>query len=333
MFEPLRICIAGAGAIGGTLAVRMANAGHDVTMLARGATLATLQRDGVTLHDQHGTTHARPRAEEEASFGVQDVIFICVKSQDVADMVEQVAPLIGPDTLVVPAVNGVPWWYFYREGGRFDGSPVMSVDPLGRIDAALLASHVIGSVLFITAEVTAPGVIVSGNPHRVMLGEPDGAMSPRLLRLCAAMEHAGIATQATDRIRDKLWSKIIANISTNPLSVLTQATLEQIYGDTELSGVVTQVMHEVSLVASCYGARLEFDPVQYLEQGKRMGPFRTSMLQDLERGRPLELSAIGDAVMELADRYDLPMPITRAVIGLARFRGAAAMADKLEHHA
>ncbi len=322
----LRICIAGAGAIGGTLAVRLQAAGHQVSVLARGNTLQVIRDQGLTLHDQHGVTHATPAASDRPEFGHQDVIFVCAKSQDMAALLVQLGPLIGPETVVVPTNNGVPWWYFYKEGGRFDGAPVQAVDPEQRMAQAVPYVHLIGCVLFITSEVTAPGVIKSSNPHLMVLGEPSGVMSERLQRVRVAVEAAGIEARATDRIRDKLWTKIIANISSNPLSVITQGTLEQLYGQPELRDVVMQIMREVLLVASSYGARVDIDPLTFVQLGAAMGPFRTSMLQDLDRGRPLELAAIGDAVLELAQRFDVPMPITRAVISLARFRGQLAIA-------
>lgn len=318
---PLRICIAGAGAIGGTLAVRLSAAGHQVSVLARGQTLQAIRERGLTLHDLHGTTHARPQASQRAEFGVQDVIFVCAKSQDMGALLPQIAPMVGEQTVVIPTNNGVPWWYFHREGGRFDGQTVRAVDPDGALCRAVPLESLIGSVLFITAEVSAPGEIRSVNPHLMVLGEPSGAMSERLLRVRAAVEAAGIEARATDRIRDKLWTKIIANISTNPLSVITQGTLEQLYGLPELREVVSQIMRETLLVAASHGARVDIDPLTFVQLGEAMGAFRTSMLQDWERGRPLELAAIGDAVLEMAERYQLPMPVTRAMVSLARFRG------------
>ncbi|MEN2672846.1 2-dehydropantoate 2-reductase [Herbaspirillum huttiense] len=321
---PLRICIAGAGAIGGTLAVRLSAAGHQVSVLARGQTLLAIRERGLTLHDLHGTTHARPAASQLPEFGVQDVVFLCAKSQDMSALLPQIAPMVGEETVVIPTNNGVPWWYFHREGGRFDGETVKAVDPDGALSNAVALDRLIGSVLFITAEVESPGVIRSVNPHLMVLGEPSGEMSERLMRVRAAVEAAGIEARATDRIRDKLWTKIIANISTNPLSVITQGTLQQLYGLPELREVVSQIMRETLLVASSHGARVDIDPLTFLQLGEAMGAFRTSMLQDLERGRPLELAAIGDAVLEMAERYAIPMPITRAIVSLARFRGEAA---------
>lgn len=317
----MRMAIAGAGAVGGMLAVRLSAAGHAVSVLARGDNVQVIRKRGLTLHDRSGTTHAWPAVSDRADFGVQDVVFICVKSQDIDALLPQLEPLIGPHTVVIPTNNGVPWWYFYREGGRFDGQPVLTVDPDGALLHGVPPAQLLGCVLFVTAEVTAPGVVTSANPYLIILGEPSGEMSERLLRVQTALEVAGIDVRTTDRIRDKLWAKIIANISTNPLSAITRATLEQLYGQPELRDVVAQIMRETLLVASSYGARVDIDPLAFIQLGEAMGPFRTSMLQDLDRGRTLEIAAIGDAVLELAERYAIPMPITRSVLALARFRG------------
>lgn len=320
----LRICVAGAGAIGSALAVRLSHAGHQVSMIARGKTLATIQEQGLTLHDLKGVTHAKPAASENAAdIGVQDIVFVCTKSQDLTTILPTLTPLIGEKTMVIPTINGVPWWYFYKEGGRFDGQHVKSVDPDNLIPDWVPNEAVIGSVIFITAEMKAPGEIHSITPHFMVLGEPSGEMTDRLSMVKAALEAADIEVRATDRIRDNVWTKIIANISSNPLSILTYATLEQIYSENGLQSVAKQVLLEVLLVAAAYGARVPFDPDTFMKMGEEMGPFKTSMLQDLERKRPLELAAIGDAVLELAERYHIPVPVTQAIIKLAHFRGQA----------
>jgi 2-dehydropantoate 2-reductase len=318
----MRICIAGAGAIGGILAARLAAAGHTVSMLARGKTLAALLADGLTLNDLQGRTHVRVAASDRAEFGVQDVIFLCTKTQDLPDLLPQLVPLIGADTVVVPTNNGVPWWYFHREGGAFDGELVRAVDPDGKMSSWVPNDQLLGSVMFITGEVISAGVIVAGNPHLIILGEPSGAMTPRLERIRAVLEGAGIEARASDRIRDSVWTKITANISSNPLSVVTQTTLEQLYGQPDLREVAGQIIAETLQVAAAYGAKVVIDQAKFLELGQAMGPVRTSMLQDFERGRTLELAAIGDAVLELAQRFELPMRVTRTVLSLARFRGA-----------
>ncbi len=318
---PKRICIAGAGAIGCTIAARLAMAGHAVSVLARGATLEVIRNDGITLTDLEGEHRVEVQASAQADFGVQDIIFLCAKAQDIATLLPTLQPLIGDHTIVIPTVNGVPWWYFHGEGGRFAGETVHAVDPDGRLAALLPLEHIIGCVVFVTAEVEKPGHVLARNPHLIMFGEPDNSMSPRLLDLCAAVAAGGIEARPLERIRDKLWTKIIANTSTNPLSVITGATLEELYRPGELQDTVIAIKREVLLVAASYGARVEIDPLTFLELGASMGAIRTSMLQDYDKGRPLELAAIGDSVLELAARFHLPMPVTRKIIALARFRG------------
>lgn len=318
---PKRICIAGAGAIGCTIAARMAMAGHDVSVLARGATLDVIRREGITLNDLEGEHRVTVTASDSAEFGIQDIVFACAKAHDLATLLPTLKPLIGDHTLVVPTVNGVPWWYFHGDGGRFAGETVNAVDPDGTLGALLPMEQIIGCVVFITAEVEAPGRVLARNPHLIMFGEPDNSMSPRLLDLCAAVSAGGIEARPLERIRDKLWTKIIANTSTNPLSVITGATLEDLYRPGELQDTVIAIKREVLLVAASYGARIEIDPLTFLELGASMGAIRTSMLQDYDKGRPLELAAIGDSVLELAARFHLPMPVTRKIIALARFRG------------
>jgi 2-dehydropantoate 2-reductase len=304
-----RFLIAGAGAIGCTLAARLAEAGHDITVLARGRTLAVLQRDGVFLKDLQGERRVAVRAVGDVQdVPPQDAIFLCSKSQDLLSLAQQVIPAIGPQTLIVPLINGVPFWYFHREGGRFQGAAIESVDPQGALLTLLPMDQVLGAVVFITAESPEPGHVVSRSPHLLMLGEPGNGVTPRLTALCDAIRQPGLETRALERIRDKLWLKLIANLTSNPLSVISRATLGEIYTSPRWLPMVKLVMHEVLLAAAAYGARLDIDPINFLEQGAGMGAVRTSMLQDFERGRPLELAAVGDSFVELAGHYDLPVP-------------------------
>lgn len=321
-----RITVAGAGAIGSTLAARLAHAGHTVGVLARGATLQALRRHGARLDDLGGSVQAAVTADDRASFGVQDVVFLCCKSQDLPALAAQVVPLVGPETLIVPTANGVPFWYFHREGGRFQGRTVEAVDPGGAIGRHLPLDQVIGAVTFITAESPEPGRAVARNPHLMMLGEPGNGISPRLQALGELLTAAGIEGRVIDRLRDKLWTKIIANLTSNPLSVTAQATLDQIYSRPDLLPTVRAVMLEAMLTAACHGARMTIDPIEFLALGTAMGPIRTSMLQDFDRGRPLELGAIGDAVVEIAALYDLPMSATREMLARTREHAKTAAA-------
>jgi 2-dehydropantoate 2-reductase len=321
--QDLRITVAGAGAIGCTLVVRLAAAGHRLSVLARGTTLDAVRADGIQLDDVSGTTTVRVTASDQPEFGVQDILFMCSKSQDLPALSAMVRPLIGAETLVVPMSNGVPFWYFHGEGGRFDGQPVKVVDPEGQIPNNLLLAQVIGAVVFMSAEMHAPARVVSRTPHRLVLGELTGPVSDRLHCLCAVLEGAGINASAADQIRDPLWTKIIANLTSNPLSVVSGATLEQIYTRPDLLAIVRPVMHEAMLTAACYRARLSVDPIGLVMLGAGMGAVRTSMLQDHQRGKSLELVAIGDAVIEMAERYDLPMTATRELLERTRQAHAA----------
>lgn len=316
-----RICIVGAGAIGCTLAARLGAGGRAVSMLARGETLQRIRQHGVELNDRDGQHRVAVRVESDCqALGEQDLIFVCTKAPALAQLLPTLAPLLGASTIVVPVVNGVPWWYFHGEPGRFSGQRVEAVDPGGALSDALALEHVLGCVVFITAEVEQPAVVRCANPHLMILGEPDNRLSPRLEQVRALIESAGIEARATDRIRDSLWTKIIANLTSNPLSVVTGATLEELYGQPPLQRVVSKMLNEALLTAAAYGARVSIDPQTFMRLGADMGPVRTSMLQDFDHGRPLELQAIGDAVIELAGLQGLNMPVTQDILTLARFR-------------
>lgn len=321
---PLRIAVAGAGAIGCTLAATLAHAGQPVSLLARGATLEAVRDHGLQLRRAGDTLQVRLAASAHADeLGVHDVVLVCTKAHDLAGIVPSLEPLIGPDTCVVPMVNGVPWWYFQRLPGRLAGRNVHSVDPDGLLLQALPSHQLLGAVQFLTAERLAPGVVSSTNHMLVVLGELDHAETPRAARLVRAFNEAGIESRLSPRIRDPLWTKIIANLTSNPLSVITGATLDALYSDPRLLPIVRKIMNECLALAAAYGARIDFDPPSFIEQAVGMGAVRTSMLQDALAGHPLELAAIGDAVLELAQLQDIPMPVTRDILALAHFHDDA----------
>lgn len=317
----LRVCIVGAGAIGCTLAARIASNGQSVSMVARGQTLEAIRSIGVTLFDLEGEYQAIVRAESDCTaLGIQDVIFICTKAHSLMGLLPEIAPLIGPETIVVPVVNGVPWWYFHRVSGRYAGFRVEAVDPGGSLSACLNLDQVLGCVIFITAHTESPGVVRSNNKYLMILGELDNQLSERLELVRSLVERSGIEARASDTIRDSLWTKILANLTSNPLSVITGASLEQIYSQPELKTIVSKILHEALATAAAYGARIAFDPQTFMALGAGMGAVRTSMLQDYDTGRPLELAAIGDAVVELASLQGIDMPVTKDILALARIR-------------
>lgn len=320
----LRIAVAGAGAIGCTVAAMLAKGGHKVSLLARGATLEAIRSNGLQLHHADSVIHVHPAAASSAAeLGVQDAVLVCTKAQDLAGIAPLVLPMVGPETCIVPMVNGVPWWYFQRLPGRMEGRNVQAVDPNGTLLKSLPTDQVLGAVQFLTAERKAPGVVSSTNHMLVILGELDHTETPRAARLVQAFNDAGIESRLSPRIRDPLWTKIIANLTSNPLSVVTGATLQTLYSNPRLLPIVRKIMNECLAVAASYGARIDFDPPSFIEQAVAMGAVRTSMLQDSLAGHPLELAAIGDAVLELAQLHGIAMPVTTDILALTHFHDQA----------
>ena len=324
-----RIGIAGAGAIGCTLAVLLARAGHSVQVLARGESLRRMQAEGIVLQRNGQRLQASVTASDSAALlGEQEVIFVCTKSQDMASILDAARPMIGPATTVIPLVNGVPFWFFQGLAGRWLGRAVQAVDPQGQLLSLLPCAQVLGAVTFITAERLGPAQASSDNPLLIVLGEIDhGPSSARLENIAAVLSNAGIETRCAPTLRDTLWTKILANLTSNPLSVISGAGLDAIYSDPRLLPIVRQMLQEGLALAAAYGARIAFDPAAFIAEAQALGPVHTSMLQDHLAHRPLELAAIGDAVLELAQLQGISMPVTARVIGLAHFRQVAALPD------
>ncbi|WP_347556432.1 2-dehydropantoate 2-reductase [Robbsia sp. KACC 23696] len=350
---PWRITVIGAGAIGGALAVRLAAAGHKVSVLARGATLAALREGPASLTDLDGAHRAyldvydsdvAPDAdhadgeEGAAAIGPQDLVILAVKAQSLTALVPMLASLVGPNTRVMPAVNGVPWWYFHGMGAAPDGGDRMggaaamgaitALDPSGLLEGVVPAAQIVGTVVYMTGYVASAGAYVANNPHRLIIGDiVEGAgehtidgPGASVSALAAMFRDAGIATECSPDIRTALWAKLAGNLTSNPLSVLTGATLAQIYGEATLLSTVRPMLQEIRTLANALSVQLPFDDAAFLARCRGMGAVKTSMLQDAERGRPLELAAIGDAVLELAARVDVPMPVTASILGLVRHR-------------
>ncbi|WP_425640721.1 ketopantoate reductase family protein [Marinomonas gallaica] len=314
------ICIAGAGAIGCTLAARLTKSGQNVKVLARGATLETLQNKGIRLTDVDGEHQVNVVASDSAeTLGKQDIIFVCCKTPALPSVLTLITPMLHEQTIVIPVVNGIPWWYLQGVEGRFAGANIEAIDPAGSVSKLIPQHHLIGCVIFITAFREAPGVVTSTNPHLIVLGEINHKMTERLENVRKLFEEAGIEARATDNIRDQIWTKVAANLTSNPLSVVTRGSLEQLYGDPRLKPLVRNLLDEALLVAAAYGARIRFDPYTFMELGAGMGAVKTSMLQDYEANQTLELDAIGYAVLELADKVSIPMPITKQLLDLTHF--------------
>jgi 2-dehydropantoate 2-reductase len=322
----MKICIFGAGAIGGLMGAKLAAKGDvDVTFIARGPHLAAMREHGVKLISEGTEQIVHPRCVESAEeAGPQDYVLVTLKAHSLPSAAKQMQPLLGPETAIVSAVNGIPWWYFHGLGGAYEGRIVQSVDPDGQVSALLPPSRAIGCIVYPAAEVTAPGVIDHSYGDRFSLGEPDGSRSPRAQALSEALIAAGFKAPVRPKIRDELWVKLWGNMAFNPISALTTATLDVLTGDEGQRGVARAMMLEGQRVAEALGVRFAIDVDKRIAGAAEVGAHKTSMLQDLERGRPMEIEALLGAVVELADWVGEAAPISRTVLALVRARARAA---------
>lgn len=315
----MKFLIVGAGAIGAYVGARMARAGLDVTLFARGPHLRAMQQNGVQVRSADGDFQAQPRiigSLEEA--GPVDVVFLGVKAHSLCQLAPQLKPVLGPETTVVSTQNGIPWWFFQGFGGQWDGLRLERLDPNGVIFAAIEARRVVGSIVYFSTEITAPGVIQHTEGNRISLGEPCGGRSDRCRRIAEAMVASGLRCPITTHIRQEIWVKVLGNASLNPVSALTRATIGQMLRDPEVSQVIRHIMQEVEAVSQKLGMELPVSIDQRMAGAEKVGEHRTSMLQDLEAGRPMELEALVGSVVELGERVGVPMPHTRTVYSCAK---------------
>jgi len=310
----MKFLIAGAGAIGAYIGARMAQAGFDVTLFARGPHLRAMQDDGVQVRSAEGDFVARPRiASSLAEVGPVDVVFLGVKAHGLPQLAPQLAPVLGPDTAVVSTQNGIPWWYFQGFGGEWNGLRLERIDPGGVISSAIEARRVLGSIVYFSTEITAPGVVQHIEGNRISLGEPDGARSERCRRIAEALIASGLRAPITTRIRHEIWVKVLGNASFNPVSALTRATLVQMVRDPGVCSLIRNIMLEVEAVSGKLGMELPVSIDQRIAGAEKVGEHKTSMLQDLEAARPMELEALVGAVVELGERLGVAMPYLRTV--------------------
>jgi 2-dehydropantoate 2-reductase len=323
----MKFLIAGAGAIGAYIGARMAGAGFDVTLFARGPHLEAMRKNGVEVRSAEGNFQARPRviaSLEEA--GLADVVFLGVKAHSLPQLAPQLKPVLGPDTAVVSTQNGIPWWYFYGFGGPWDGLRLERIDPGGVISKAIDARRVVGSIVYFSTEIIAPGVIQHIEGNRISLGEPDGGRSERCREIAETLVASGLRCPVSARLRQEIWVKILGNASLNPLSALTRATLAQMLRDRGVAEVIQNIMREVEGVSRKLGMELPVSIEQRMAGAEKVGEHKTSMLQDLEAGRPMELEALVGSVVELGERVGVAMPHTRMVYNCARLLGESNLA-------
>ncbi len=318
----MKIAIVGAGAIGGWLGVRLATAGQDVSVLARGDTLAALRAGPWSLEQGGRVVHAHVAAESNAAMlGVQDVIVIAVKGPALPDLASQLLPMIGPDTVIVPAMNGIPWWFLLAGGGELAAMPLVSVDPTGAVAQALPFDRILGAVVHGSVGTKAPGHVVHKAGNGLILGEPLGGGSDRLDRVADVFAEAGFDVTRSKSIRQDIWYKLWGNMTMNPISAFTGATCDRILDDPLVGRFVLAVMAEAREIGSRIGCPIGERGEDRNLVTRKLGAFKTSMLQDAKAGRPLEIDQIVAAPAEIAKALNMDVPNIETLFGLARLFG------------
>jgi len=315
----MKVCIYGAGAIGGWLGVHLAQAGCTVSAVARGATLKALQTNGLTLH-QTGAVHTVPvKVSSQASeLGLQDVVIIAVKAPALAGVAAQIGPLLGPQTLVFTAMNGVPWWFLQGFGGRLAGTRLQTIDPSGDIAQGIPADHLLGGVVHASCSLDAPGVIRHHFGNGLIVGEPSGEATARAQDWVALLVRAGFNATLSAQIQKDIWYKLWGNMTVNPISGMTGATTDKILNDDLVRAFISTVMLEAKAVGEQLGIPIDQQPEDRHAITRKLGAFKTSMLQDVEAGKTIELDALVSAVRELGQLTRVPTPFTDALLGLSR---------------
>ena len=317
----MKIGIVGAGAIGGYFAGRLAHFGQDVSILARGKTLDAIRAHGIRLESEGQQFNERIKASDRAGdLGVQDVVILAVKAPSLPAAAQSIAPLLGPRTIVVPALNGLPWWYFLASSGALAGHRLGAVDPAGVLEKTVPLASLVGCVVFPACSSPAPGVIKHASGNRIVFGEPRGGSSARVDTLGQIFRDAGFAAESSDNIRQEIWLKLLGNMCFNPVSVLVGCSTDRLIDDPRLHGMMAQMMSEAITLGSALGIHVDIKPEARLAFTRKLGVVKTSTLQDVEAGRPIEIDGILGTVVEAAGAIGCPVPLLSAVYALTRKR-------------
>ena len=325
----MKVCIYGAGAIGGWIGVHLAQTGHDVSVVARGATLEALQKNGLQCV-QTQSHEARLKAKVKVSalpadLGTQDLVVVAVKAPAMADVAQGIAPLLGPNTMVLTAMNGVPWWFFQGFGDKLQGATLNTIDPDGHIAKAIPAHHVVGCVVHSSCSLDAPGVVRHHFGQGLILGEPaeqNGKVSTRVQQLVADLQAAGFNASASAQIQKDVWYKLWGNMTVNPISAFTGATTDLILKDDLVRDFVSKIMLEAKAIGEKIGIPIAQTPEDRHAVTMKLGAFKTSMLQDVEAGKTVELDALVSVVRELGQITQVSTPYTDALLGLSRLHAS-----------
>ncbi len=316
-----KVCVYGAGAIGAWIGTRLGQAGCTVSVVARGATLGALQQQGLRCEIDKQTLAVPVQASADpATLGVQDLVVVAVKAPALAEVARHIRPLLGPQTVVLTAMNGVPWWFFQGFGDKFAGTQLKAVDPKGEIAAGIPAAHIVGGVVHASSAIVEPGLARHHFGNRLIIGEPSGQKTERAQQLVALLTRAGFETELSAQIQKDIWYKLWGNMTVNPVSALTGATTDKILDDPLVRGFISSIMLEAKEIGARIGIPIFQQPENRHEVTRKLGAFKTSMLQDLEAGRPVELDALVTVVQELGILTGVPTPNTDILLGLARLQ-------------
>ena len=321
----MKICIFGAGAIGGYMGLKLYQAGADVSLVARGPHLTAMQSRGLKLIEDDKEHHVNVRASDNPKdIGEQDYIILTLKAHSIPPVISKMQPLFGKKTTLVFGVNGLPWWYFYKLGGALDGTRLHTVDPGNEQWNGFGPEKILGCVVYPAAEIIEPGIIKHINGNKFSLGEPDGSKSERATALSKIISSAGLKAPVRQKIRDEIWVKLWGNLSFNPISALTHATLDILCTDETTRPIARSMMLEAQEIAEKLGVKFPIDVEKRLDGGAAVGAHRTSMLQDLDNGRPMEIDALVTSVQELGKITGTATPTIDTVLGLIQLRGKMA---------
>ena len=319
----MKICIYGAGAVGGLIAAWLSRSGNDVSVVARGAHLEAIRKHGLKVRDREsGAVQAfAVRAESDpAALGAQDYVIVAVKGQSLTAVSRHIEKLLGKDTSVVTAMNGVPWWFFDRLGFGGGRQRLESLDPDGSLSRAMPTDRIVGCVVHLAASTPEPGLISHNMGRKLILGEPGGKNGPRTARIVEALNKAGFEAVASPSIEKDFWVKLLGNVSFNPVSALTMSTADRLIADAEVKAYMVEIMREVLAIGRAVGVDADIDPEARIDMARNLGKFKTSMLQDLEAGKPLEIDGLLAGTLEIARKAGVRAPYTESLFGLVKAR-------------
>jgi 2-dehydropantoate 2-reductase len=320
----VKICIYGAGAVGGLMAAWLARSGQDVSVVARGAQLEAIRRSGLRVRSNIGIDSFRVKAHSDPrELGPQDYVLVTVKAQSLTDVAQSTGPLLGPGTSIMTAMNGVPWWFFDRLPFRNGNERLESLDPGGKLARAIPTERIVGCVIHLAASTPEPGLVSHNMGRKLIVGEPGGKNSARTKRIADALQAAGFEVIVTPAIEKEFWVKLLGNVSFNPVSALTMSTADRLIEVPGVKDYMVKIMREVLAIGRAVGVDADIDPEARIDMARALGKFKTSMLQDLEAGKPLEIDGLLAGTLEIARKAGVPAPYTDTLFGLIKARAQA----------